>query len=342
MDEKFLKLFEYLSEHHSKMAEDIIESYEFFASYIKDAEEKLCDECAKAITSHSSNRDDLYTISSLASEIRSRLESNVKALYETFNKEISNTDNNPPIDNPNETNSESQDQDNWKSLDYNFQSEKVICIRFNGQEYNTKDLTDALVKLCEILYTVDNYKFKELINQDFSHGRTRDYFSVNLSEDKYIPILDSGLAVFVNTNNISKIALIKNILTYYGYSHDDIRLLIKSDYSPKPREYKGIKKTADQKIGRYVREKMRLLSKKGYSFDKEELQALQNKKLTKRLVGITYPLLVSRRDMTTGKAQKEKYWNEIFVYNNQEFYVASRWKPEMRKNFDIWYKNLKS
>ncbi|MDR1537543.1 MAG: hypothetical protein LBU32_06020 [Clostridiales bacterium] len=97
----------------------------------------------------------------------------------------------------------------------------------------------------------------------------------------------------------------------------------------------------DERIGRYVRRKMKDLSNAGFAFPAEGIANLQNAQWCFQVLNIAHPFFLQ----TTQKATH--YWkSDIFIFNGRSFRLCMEWYNDLyrgrsqRECFDNWYNSL--
>lgn len=87
-------------------------------------------------------------------------------------------------------------------------------------------------------------------------------------------------------------------------------------------------------FGDYVRDCMRDLEQSGYLFPHYMVDALQYADHSQDLFGIDEPFL--------SKAYiPGLYWDEIFRFNGEDYYIADRWDAYSLQKFDEWFRSIK-
>ena len=145
-------------------------------------------------------------------------------------------------------------------------------------------------------------------------------------------------------NSKDKQGTIIDVLKFYNYSLAFVKVSIDVDFIAAERAVskKQIKTTSkNEKIGKHVKNKMKMLSESGYTFTNDMIHALTSKELTKSVVGNNFALLVTDEEYNSGKVDKSKYWNDIMKFNGKMYHVTSQWFEYQRDGFDKWYKSLK-
>lgn len=347
MANKILELFTYISSNHPENFNDYFYAMSLLENCIKDSKELIKQDYHSVINEENgteiAHTSQLFKYIKDAENILSTLFDIISSLSKQNSlKQTSTFDDNYSIQTLPNFKLESQFNWFWQTLNDNFESTKVNRLMFNNQEYEVKDLGKALLKICELLYDLDDEKFKTMVDSDVAYGSTIRYLSFIGGDNRYIKMCNAHIFLWTNTSSNLKIELIKKMLNYYDISHNTVKLSIRNNYSPKPRNTNTANKSSEIKIGKYVKERMRILSDNQYCFSEANLTALTDKDLSHQLVGCTLPFLVSYSDMEQGKAERAKYWKDIFIFNGERYYITSLWAERMRESFNKWYKGLKA
>lgn len=97
---------------------------------------------------------------------------------------------------------------------------------------------------------------------------------------------------------------------------------------------------SEQKIGKYAVSVFKKIFKEPIS--KEELANMQDKEWSHDNLGIRYPLLkkyvtgVSIKEQTKYKDSHSRYYKDIFLVNNKQYFLCSQWFEEFRPKLDNW------
>ena len=150
--------------------------------------------------------------------------------------------------------------DAWLDLSEDFQNTKIKAVRIDNIIFYVKDMTDALMNVCEWLWKKDPVCFSRMLDTKIAHGKRRKYLSIHpfdisffndfnpSTPDKYYKKLSNAeVYVWVNTNSNAKANMIANMLTYYGLPKETVKLAIRGDYQSKERDYSG--RTINPDIG---------------------------------------------------------------------------------------------
>ena len=140
----------------------------------------------------------------------------------------------------------------WLSLSEDYQNTKIKAVRIDKKVYYVKDMTDALVNVCESLYKKDSNRFVRMLNARFAHGTKQKYLSdqpfdisyfseVNPSYTGrfYKKMSNAEIYIWVNTTSNAKANLMSNMLTYFGLPKDTVKLAVREDYNTDGRDYNG-------------------------------------------------------------------------------------------------------
>lgn len=333
----FIKIYKYLSKIHPEEANEILYSLVSIDRYIDKCKSKINEDIKVAVdkdedlTGFIKYKD---TILSISEKIKSDIEELHKA--SKLPMDIIDTEDDQLIFDNSSYNNDIE----WLSLNYDFQSTKVNRLQFKGKQYEVKNLAKALVKICKLLYLEDKSKFKKMVVSDLAHGQSVDYFTKIPKGREYCAIPNTNTFVLIQSNSNAKIKFIKAMLDYYGFDYNTVMLSIRDKHTSVNIDKK--KSNNGVRIGEYVKSKMRYLSDIGYNFDEATLAAITDVNLSKQLIDVNYALLVSYEDAHSGKIKRERYWKDIFIFNGQKYYVTSQWFVYMKDGFDKWYKSLKS
>lgn len=101
-----------------------------------------------------------------------------------------------------------------------------------------------------------------------------------------------------------------------------------------------------KKIGEYVRIKMRELSKSGFTFSDSDIEVMQEKSWTKKVLGLDYAFIrIYNENYSITEQMKDelgynRYWKEIFNFGKYKLFLTSQWFERDRSSFDNWYNKL--
>ena len=132
--------------------------------------------------------------------------------------------------------------ENWLNLSEDYQNTKIKAILIEQKKHYVKDMTEALVTVCNWLYNKDNSTFYNMLRAPFVHGKRQLYLSEhpfeNATNDRYYKKLTRAeIYIWTNTNSNSKTNLMANMLNYYGLPKNTVQLAIREDYYPDERSY---------------------------------------------------------------------------------------------------------
>lgn len=125
--------------------------------------------------------------------------------------------------------------ENHLTVNDDFCSKKVISFCFDGKKYLVNDLTEALIKICDLLYELDKDTFEKMLEETFVYGKHNIYLTLFPRGSYYQKMNKADIYVWTNTNSNAKIQLISHMMEYFGLSKDDITFEIRSDYNPEKR-----------------------------------------------------------------------------------------------------------
>jgi len=235
-------------------------------------------------------------------------------------------------------------------LSEDYQHKKICGFMLNGVRYNVATWQDALVTLCNILSESNSDKFLQFCDMSDFKGTKVSYFSKNYVERKNFKLKKQSVYVWINQSANSIRLLMRKILRQFNINANTFYIYLRADYTalhiPKQTDDRDIDTGNQEKIGKYVREKMRQLSADKYVFDTNSLKIITDKDLTKQYVGINYPLLKQITDgvdissQTKNSKGMSRYWNEVFVFCGKKYLVTSQWFDYNRDGFDKWFNSL--
>jgi len=103
----------------------------------------------------------------------------------------------------------------------------------------------------------------------------------------------------------------------------------------------------DQKVGMYIRNRLRKLSQSGFSFTSNQLIDICSVYWSKRAFPSCYlsfaKIFNSTQDFssqTKDEKGKNRYWNEVFTFGQNELLISSQWYERDKESFDRWYESL--
>jgi hypothetical protein len=101
-----------------------------------------------------------------------------------------------------------------------------------------------------------------------------------------------------------------------------------------------------KKIGEYVRIKMRELSNSRFTFSDSDIDVMQEKSWTKKVLGLDYELIrIYNEKYDISEQIKDelgynRYWKELFNFGKYKILLNSQWFERYRGSFDEWYNKL--
>ena len=100
------------------------------------------------------------------------------------------------------------------------------------------------------------------------------------------------------------------------------------------------------RVGQYVREKMRELSKRDYVFSLTECNKMCGKRWSKASLNLNYPFarILKENEEISVQTKDEngynRYWNEVFKFDRFSLLLCSQWFIQDKEYFDAWYIRL--
>ena len=150
--------------------------------------------------------------------------------------------------------------DAWLDLSEDFQNTKIKAVRIDNIIFYVKDMTDALITVCEWLWKKDPVCFSRMLGTKIAHGKKRLYLSnrpydISKYIDKYgtsannmfKKLSNAEIYVWTNLNSNAKANLMANMLVYFRLSKDTVKLAVQDDFLSKERDYSG--RTINPDIG---------------------------------------------------------------------------------------------
>ena len=150
--------------------------------------------------------------------------------------------------------------DAWLDLSEDFQNTKIKAVRIDNIIFYVKDMTDALMNVCEWLWKKDPVCFSRMLGTKIAHGKKRLYLSnrpydISKYIDKYgtsannmfKKLSNAEIYVWTNLNSNAKANLMANMLVYFRLSKDTVKLAVQDDFLSKERDYSG--RTINPDIG---------------------------------------------------------------------------------------------
>ena len=213
--------------------------------------------------------------------------------------------------------------------DFDFTNMVVSKIKVMGDELSTSNLTDALVKICSLLFDLDAVNFAKFNSR---------YFSIRKEDFRKPSEFAKNIYVETNLSSSAKVSLIGSLAEHFSLDSQDIQLLVKS------REEKKIFKINDEDtwenitIGKLAFELIKHLISNNL-IDENEIELLKTKEYSSKLFNATYyPVLsVTRESSSTGKATR--YRKECVLYKNEKLYITTEWFNENRNDLIAWFKS---
>jgi hypothetical protein len=180
------------------------------------------------------------------------------------------------------------------------------------------------------------------------HRAVRDSASDNSDWDT----LDNEVAIISNIIKWRRSLepLRTEIMAAGAVSDEDvpIQVMTSSDVQPvsvgaeiTPEQAEMPSRSDDERIGRYVWQKMKGLSNSGFTFSAEDIANLQNAQWCYQVLNIPYPFFLQTTE------EVRYYWKrDIFVFNGKSFRLCMIWYNDLyrgrsqRECFDNWYDAL--
>ena len=234
-----------------------------------------------------------------------------------------------------------------------FTHKKVAAFSFKNKHYPAKNWKDVLLQTCGLLADIDADRFTKFIDDPVMKGRKISYFSSNHVENKNARIKNVDIYVWTNLSANDIRNLIRKLLRKFNIKLTDYFVYLRADYASLHKNDKVKADTVlnqsddpdEEKIGKYVRSTLRELSNKQYTFTDKEISEMQSKDWSKKVLGITYPLLKKYNEDENISVQIKdgiygRYWKEIFEFNGMKFFVTSQWYERQRGPFKRWIESL--
>ena len=239
------------------------------------------------------------------------------------------------------------------SLYEDFTHKKAEGFSFRGMRYEAKDWKDVLLQTCGILAEIDINLFYSLIDDPVMKGRINSYLGYERIETetgvKNTRMENLNIYVWTNLSANSIRNLIRKLLKKYGIRYSDFNIFLRADYTPlhqnEELESTEIKIDNGEKIGKFVRLTMREISNRRHSFSQNALIAMQSKDWAKNTLDLNHPLLKPYVEgINISEQMREgsynRYWKEIFEFNNEKFLITSQWYDKSREKFSNWIANI--
>lgn len=349
---------DYLFQNHKSNADDIYECLELLSTYLEDSYDAINNDIFKFNKKREiSTANDIQQFLMRINDIQKGLKT-LLGLFEDNDSDIIESDLADDDESDNEHSSGNIDYSQYEvnrdiphMLSEDYKHKKICGFMLEGTRYNVNNWQDALVKLCNLLYKKDAEKFKSFLTMDEFMGRKIKYFDTKSVEDRNCIINGTNIYVWINLSANGKRTLMKKVLRQFAINTNTFFIFLRADLSPLHMDSEIDDDTAqndsDEKIGKYVRTKMRQLSAEKYIFNADALKALLDKAKSKKLIGVNYPFfkIVDEAKPIPAQAKDEsgrsRYWKEVFNFNNQSFLITSQWFDYNRDGFDKWYNALK-
>lgn len=354
----FRVLIDYLIHNHKSNANDIYECLELLSAYLEDSYDAINDDIyqlnqKRNISTATNVQQHLLQINDIQKALKTLsgfLEESDEDIVETKLVDEDETDSEQNSNNIDYSQYEvNRDLPHMLSEDY--KHKKICGFMLEGTRYNVNNWQDALVTLCNLLNKKDTSKFDSFLCMDEFLGRKVKYFDTKSITDRNRLISGSKIYVWVNMSANSIRTLMKKILRQFSVNTNTFYIFLRADLTPLHMDSDLISDTApndsNEKIGKYIRTKMRQLSENSYAFHSDMLNALLDKTKSKKLIGVNYPLLKIADEaksisvQTKDESGRSRYWNEVFSFNKQSFLITSQWYEYNRDGFDKWYNSLK-
>ena len=233
----------------------------------------------------------------------------------------------------------------------NYEHKKICAFMLDGRKYAIKNWQDALITLCELMAERDSDKLASFIDLDEFSGRRVKYFGRTPVEKRNCLIDGTDIYVWTNLSANGIRNLIKKILNRYKINCNSFYIYLRADYTSlhKGTSSNGSPNTSEnnEKIGKYVRLKMKELEQKNYIFSQEMIKKLLDTNSSKHLIGINLPFFkeydnsIDVRTQVKDENGNSRFWKEKFSFNGKEYFITSQWYEYNRQGFDDWYKSLK-
>lgn len=345
LNTEILELYKFIEDNYKNESDEIYYSLELLLNCLVNTKNALANDISK----NSGNLSKVGYLYTYATKIEN-LEEIIGNYLSSFVSDNSNTTEKLKYDD-----GEKQIVKNYNDyetphlLSESFTNKKISAFIFEGIKYEVNDWKSALLKLCEILVNKDSDKFLSFVNSDLFSGKKRKYFVFNCREEHYRKIASTNIYVYTcfNTNTICEFMI--KLLQEYNIPMDNVYVYLREENAFQKNEnskYSDKNHTEDVKIGKYVRESMRNLSNKHYRFSQEMLDKLTDGDATKKLFGIGIPFFkevkmgVDIYVLTKDIYGYNRYWKEIFRFNDKDYLIVSQWTKNNADRFINWFKGL--
>lgn len=350
LNSELLDLYRFIDENYNPQAKDIYYSLELLSSSIDDTKNAM----TKTIQNNASDFSKVNLLSSYAEKIKN-IEDLIDDYLDSFS--INSSDDEDKIE---EDEDEKREIPNYKDyevdqeiphlLTESFTYKKICGFFINNIRYNINDWKSALVKLCEILISIDMGKFRNLVSSNQFSGKKRNYFAFDGKGKYYKRVGNTNIYVWTCHSANMICVIMRKLLREYNIPINSMYIYLRADYTPIHNALPEIENEhiADEemKIGKFVRESMRKLSNQNYNFDKETLSNLTNDQSTKRIFGIGTAFLKEVKSgddiskMTKDTKGYNRYWKEVFRFNNKDYLIVSQWTKSNSERFHNWFNRL--
>lgn len=345
LNTEILELYKFIEDNYKNESDEIYYSLELLLNCLVNTKNALANDISK----NSGNLSKVGYLYTYATKIEN-LEEIIGNYLSSFVSDNSNTTEKLKYDD-----GEKQIVKNYNDyetphlLSESFTNKKISAFIFEGIKYEVNDWKSALLKLCEILVNKDSDKFLSFVNSDLFSGKKRKYFVFNCREEHYRKIASTNIYVYTcfNTNTICEFMI--KLLQEYNIPMDNVYVYLREENAFQKNEnskYSDKNHTEDVKIGKYVRESMRNLSNKHYRFSQEMLDKLTDGDATKKLFGIGIPFFkevkmgVDIYVLTKDIYGYNRYWKEIFRFNDKDYLIVSQWTKNNADRFINCFKGL--
>lgn len=345
LNTEILELYKFIEDNYKNESDEIYYSLELLLNCLVNTKNALANDISK----NSGNLSKVGYLYTYATKIEN-LEEIIGNYLSAFVSDNSNTTEKLKYDD-----GEKQIVKNYNDyetphlLSESFTNKKISAFIFEGIKYEVNDWKSALLKLCEILVNKDSDKFLSFVNSDLFSGKKRKYFVFNCREEHYRKISSTNIYVYTcfNTNTICEFMI--KLLQEYNIPMDNVYVYLREENAFQKNEnskYSDKNHTEDVKIGKYVRESMRNLSNKHYRFSQDMLDKLTDGDATKKLFGIGIPFFkevkmgVDIYVLTKDIYGYNRYWKEIFRFNDKDYLIVSQWTKNNADRFINWFKGL--
>lgn len=345
LNTEILELYKFIEDNYKNESDEIYYSLELLLNCLVNTKNALANDISK----NSGNLSKVGYLYTYATKIEN-LEEIIGNYLSAFVSDNSNTTEKLKYDD-----GEKQIVKNYNDyetphlLSESFTNKKISAFIFEGIKYEVNDWKSTLLKLCEILVNKDSDKFLSFVNSDLFSGKKRKYFVFNCREEHYRKIASTNIYVYTcfNTNTICEFMI--KLLQEYNIPMDNVYVYLREENAFQKNEnskYSDKNHTEDVKIGKYVRESMRNLSNKHYRFSQDMLDKLTDGDATKKLFGIGIPFFkevkmgVDIYVLTKDIYGYNRYWKEIFRFNDKDYLIVSQWTKNNADRFINWFKGL--